>query len=117
MSRLTGLHPPLLGLGMASVVLGLIALMLGFLPVLGIPISALGLLFGLIGLVAAFFPNGDILRWSLGGVVVCATALALNIGIAYAPSSEALTPTVPKPWQGVPDRPSNPPQAESKWFD
>jgi hypothetical protein len=117
MSRLTGLHAPLLGLGMASVVLGLIALMVGFLPVLGIPISAFGLLCGLVGLAGAFFPTGASLRWSVGGVGVCAAALALNLAIAYAPGGEVPTPVIPKPWQGVPDRPSNPPPAESHWFD
>jgi hypothetical protein len=102
---------------MASVVLGIIALMVGFLPVLGIPISAFGLLFGLIGLVAAFFPSGATLRWSVGGVAVCSLALALNVAIAFAPGGYQPNPEVPKSWQPVPDRPSYPPPAPSRWFD
>jgi hypothetical protein len=117
MSRLTGLHAPLLGLGMSSVVLGLIGLLLGWMPVLGIPISACGLFFGLVGLVAAFFPSGAILRWSLAGVAVCSVALAVTVALAYAPAGYQNDPAVPPPWQRVPDRPSNPPPAPSKWFD
>jgi hypothetical protein len=102
---------------MASVVLGLIALMVGFLPVLGVPISAFGLLFGLIGLVAAFFPTQASLRWSMGGVVVCSLALAVNLALARAPSGYQPDPRVPRPWQPVPDRPSNPPPAPSRWYE
>ncbi len=116
MSRLTGLHAPLLGLGMTSVVLGLIALLIGWLPILGIPVAAFGLFFGLVGLVAAFFPSGTTLRWSLAGVAVCSLALAVTIALAYAPAGYLHDPGVPKSWQPVPDRPSNPPPAPSKWF-
>ena len=43
------------GLGMSSIVLGLIALLLFFMPVLGIPIAGCGLAIGLAGLAIAMF--------------------------------------------------------------
>jgi hypothetical protein len=115
MSRLTGLHAPLLGLGMTSVVLGLIGLLLGWMPILGLPISAFGLFFGLVGSIAAFFPSGATLRWSLAGIGICSLALAVTIALAYAPAGYLHDPGVPPSWQAPPDRPSNPPP--SKWFD
>lgn len=75
-----------LGLGMTSLVLGTIGLLLFFLPILGIPISAFGLLFGLIGLGATLFGGGAMLRWSVAGMGLSFLALAINIAIAYTPA-------------------------------
>ncbi len=76
---------PPASLGMLSLVLGTIGLLLFFLPILGAPISAFGLLFGLIGLGFAVAPGGVRLRWSLLGCALSAGALALNAAVAYAP--------------------------------
>ena len=86
MTSLPTADRPPFGLGMSSLVLGTIGLMLFFLPVLGIPISAFGLLFGILGVAASFFTGGVQLRWSLAGLATSAAALAVNIAIAYAPA-------------------------------
>jgi hypothetical protein len=112
MSDFAETYRPLTGLGMASLVLGTVALMLFFLPVLGIPISVLGLLFGLVGSGVALFRPRVSLRWGLGGIGMSALALLLNIGIVYAPAGYIPTGgQQPPPWQAVPDRPYVPPPA------
>ena len=75
-------YRPFTGLGMSSLVLGTVGLMLFFLPILGIPISVLGLFFGLVGFGVGLFRPRVSLRWSLGGIGMSALALLLNIGIA-----------------------------------
>jgi hypothetical protein len=107
--RLTEQHAPLLGFGMTSLVIGLIGLMLFFLPILGIPISALGLCFGVVGAIGALFTGGPALRWSLGGVVVCGLALSVNLALDQAPRGYGDTYPVPAPWQRPRDRPYVPP--------
>ena len=103
---------PLVGCGMASLVLGVIGMMLFFLPILGVPISSFGLFFGLVGMVAALLPTASSLRWSLAGTTVSALALAINIGILYAPAGEQPNRKAPPLWQPVPDRPYVPPPAK-----
>ena len=109
MSSLPEVHNPPIGLGMSSLVMGTIGLMLFFLPVLGIPISAFGLLFGLLGLLAALF-GGRIggaarLRWTLAGIVVSCMGLAVNVALAYAPAGYLPGRDVPQLWQLPPDKP------------
>ena len=111
MRTLLSSHSPLPGLGMTSLVLGTIALILVFLPVLGVPLSAFGLLFGLLGFGVALFSSASSLRWSLAGIAMSALALAANLAIANAPAGYLPEPNVPKPWQPVPDRPHVPPPA------
>ncbi|HLJ94056.1 MAG TPA: hypothetical protein VKU02_12790 [Gemmataceae bacterium] len=111
MSSLPTVHNPPAAPGMLSLVLGVIGLLLFFLPILGIPISVFGLLFGLIGVLAAVRPGGMRLRWSLLGCAASALALAINFGIAYAPSGYLPPPAVPQPWQPIPGRPTIPPPA------
>jgi hypothetical protein len=112
MVRLPETHSPFIGLGMTSLVLGVIGLMLFFMPILGIPISVLGLFFGLLGLSAVLLGGGATLRWSLGGIAVCALALLANIAIAYAPSGYIPGRDTPPLWQNVYDRPYVPPPAD-----
>jgi hypothetical protein len=102
---------PPIDLGPLSVVLGSIGLLLFLLPVLGVPISACALLFGVVGSILAFAPGGVRLRWSLLGCAISSLALAINIAIAYAPAGYQPPPGVPPPWQAVPDRPYVPPPA------
>ncbi len=102
---------PLPALGMTSLVLGVIALLLAFLPILGIPLSAFGLLFGFLGFLAALVARGTSLRWSVGGLAASCLALAVNLAIAYAPEGYLPGRKVPRPWQPVSDRPYVPPPA------
>ncbi len=105
---------PLIGLGMTSLVLGTVGLLLFFLPVLGIPLSAIGLLCGVLRL---FQPaeSGTTLRWGVGGVAVSCLALAVNVGVAFAPAGYLPGRKVPRPWQAVPDRPYVPPPARPQY--
>lgn len=115
MSRLPEVHGPPIGLGMSSLVIGTIGLMLFFLPVLGIPLSAFGLLFGLLGLLATFLrgrpAGGAALRWTLAGIAVSSLALAVNVAIAYAPAGYLPGGEVPQLWQVAPNRGYVPPPA------
>jgi hypothetical protein len=86
-------------------VLGVIGLLLFFLPILGMPISIFGLFFGLIGTSVTRLSRGAQLRWSLLGCALSALALAINLGINYAPGGYLPAPVVPPPWQPVPDKP------------
>jgi phosphate/sulfate permease len=109
----TLVHPdnPLLGLGMASLVLAFIALIVFFMPVLGIPISVIALCFGIIGFGVALFTPTAALRWGLAGIAASCLALAVNVAIAKAPSGYLPERRVPTPWQQPPDRPYVPPPA------
>jgi hypothetical protein len=98
---------------MTSLVLGTIALVLAFLPVLGIPISALALFFGLGGLGVAFFAGGASMRWSLAGLLVSSLALSVNLALARAPAGYLPAPGAPRPRQPIPDRPYVPPPSRS----
>jgi len=90
---------------MASIVLGMIGALLFFLPVLGIPISAFGLLCGLAGCIGARAGVGPRLRWSLGGTAFSALVLAINFALYYAPFGYLPPREVPTPWNPPPDRP------------
>jgi hypothetical protein len=102
---------PLPGLGMGSLVPGFIALVLAILPVLGIPISACGLVLGILGVVVAVLGGGS-LRWSLAGIAVCALALVVNVALADVPAHDLPGRSVPRPWPSVPDRPYVAPPAK-----
>ncbi len=98
------------GFGMTALVLGAIGMMLCFLPVLGVPLSALGLLLGLIGLVIAWRQGGVQLRWSVLGVAASFLALVINIAITFSPWGYVpQNREVPKMWRQPPDRPYVPP--------
>ena len=103
-------HNPPLGLGLTSVVLGAVGLLLFLLPVLGIPIGAAGLAFGLVGLVVALFGGPSSLRWSVVGIAVCVVALAADVSIAIAPQGFLPDPK-PRVTQPAVDRPYVPPPA------
>jgi len=92
-------------LGLLSMVLGTISLLLFFLPILGLPISAFSLLFGIMGLLVTFGQGGLPLRRSLQGCALSTLALTFNLSITYAPSGYLTDPIVQPPWQPVPNRP------------
>lgn len=99
------------GFGMTSLVLGAIALAFNFLPVLGVPLSAFGLFFGLVGVVVvALRQGGARLRWSLMGIGASVLALAVNVAITYSPWGYLPQNwDVPPLWRAPADRPYVPP--------
>jgi hypothetical protein len=107
---------PLPALGMSSMVLGVIALILAFLPILGIPLSACGVILGIIGIFAAFTVPGTYLRWAVAGLLTSLLSLAVNLAIWWAPGvrGEVPSPRTPTPWQPGPGRPANPPPAHPR---
>jgi hypothetical protein len=70
------------GLGAASLALGCVGLCFFFLPVMGIPVSAVGLLLGLIGLAAGRGRTGRGQRLAVSGTLLCLAALALDSALA-----------------------------------
>jgi hypothetical protein len=98
-----------LAFGLTSFVLGMIGFLLFFLPILGAPISVVGLFAGLAGCLVAGATTRGSMRWSVGGAVLCLFALGLNVAVAYAPRYGP-PPTGP-PTVSVPDRPYVPPPA------
>jgi hypothetical protein len=103
---------PLVGLGMASLVVGTIGLLVFFMPILGIPLSAIALLLGILGFFGAL-PGWHVLslRWSLAGVAMSALALGINVAVSYAPEGYLPDRKSEELWQPAPDRPYIPPPA------
>jgi hypothetical protein len=104
-------HEMSLGLGLTSTVLGTVGLLLFFMPVLGVPLAIVGLLFGLAGFLLAMMRGWTGLRWAVAGIVICGLALAIGAAVALAPSGYVPTPAVPLDTQPVPDRVYVPPPA------
>ena len=98
-----------LAFGVASFVLGMIGFMLFFLPILGAPISVIGLSAGIVGCLIAGATSRGSLRWSVAGLVLCCLALGINVGVAYAP--RGFSPPTGPPTESVPDRPDVSPPA------
>ena len=109
MKRLSLTSGPLVGLGMASLVLGTVGLLLALLPVLGVPISAFGLALGLASLLVAWRKGGIRLRWTLAGIAVSALALGANVAIGYADRGFLPTWDLPGLWRQPPGPPTAPP--------
>jgi hypothetical protein len=109
MNNLPASPSPLTGLGVTSLVLGNIGLLFFFFPILGIPVSAIGLAFGLVALILPQTRRGPDLRYCIYGVLLSASALTLNTAIALGPSG--LVPHMDLPragFRGTPE-PGNPP--------
>lgn len=100
-----------LAFGMTALVLGHIALVLFFMPVLGVPISAAGLIFGLAGLVLAPLTPRSSRRFSVAGFAVCAVALLVTLALHRAPAGYLPAPRVPPSWQRALGAPNPPPPA------
>jgi hypothetical protein len=79
-------------------------------PVLGGPISLLGLFAGGIGwILASLFRMGS-LRWAVAGTLLSCLALSINLLIAFAPSGDISRHEGRRVWE-VPGRPDVPPPA------
>ena len=100
----TTLDPPI-GAGLMSVILGSVGLLLFFMPVLGVPLGAAGLVFGLIGVVLARWGGWTSLWWSIAGVALSGLALSISVAIAEAPAGFVPARSVPLDTQPVPDQP------------
>ena len=86
---------PPLAFGVASFVLGMIGFMLFFLPILGAPISVIGLGAGVVGcLVAGATSQEGSLRWSVAGVVL--SCLARSGSTLASPMRPAATHPRPR---------------------
>jgi hypothetical protein len=110
-ANLPEMEPPRLAFGVTSFVLGMIGFMLFFLPILGAPISVIGMAAGIAGCLLAGATSRGSMRWSVGGIVLCCLALGINVAVAFAPRFSA-PPTGP-PAVTVPDRPYvSPPSLE-----
>jgi hypothetical protein len=93
-----GSAPPL-ALGLMSIVLGMIGAALFFLPILGMPISACGIVVGLAGMLRAAFGDRSEARASIVGFAVSCAALAMVFAIDYAPIGYEPSDAVPRLWQ------------------
>ncbi len=103
------------GLGTASFVIGSIGLLLCPLPILGAPISSLGLIGGVVGCGLIAFGSSSNFRWSAAGAVLSALALSVNLAIAYGPSTESAPREVPQIHSTVPKRTFVPPPRRSPY--
>jgi hypothetical protein len=98
-------------IGLVSTVLGSIGMLLFFLPILGTPLSAIGLVAALAGVTGAWADREISLRWSVAGLLICGAALTANLGMAFGPIDLVPRYPVAPMWQPVPDRPYVPPPA------
>lgn len=100
MLGLSHVREPLPALGMTSFVLGVIGLLLFFLPILGAPLSACGILCGVVGIVGPWAPSSTSVRWAWAGLAASCMALGINVAVAYAPAGYLHFSGVPR--QGRP---------------
>ncbi len=116
MIRLPKTQRPPIELGMTSLVLGFTGLLLFFLPILGLPLSAAGGLFAIIGTGIALAGGPMSLRWSVFGILLCAIAIGVNVLMTYPEAGKLPERAVPQSWQQVPDRPwVSPPARPGFW--
>lgn len=80
-------------LGVVSLILGIVAFMICWIPIVGmlsIPLSALGVLLGAIGLLVALFRGGSGIGYPIGGAAVSGLALAIGIAQVVVIASPSL---------------------------
>jgi hypothetical protein len=68
-------------LGMASMVLAIIAMFFFFIPIMALPLGLVALALGVVGFVATLFSKDLSLRWAVGGLAVSGMALAVIMAI------------------------------------
>jgi hypothetical protein len=115
MNSSSPIHDPPVGMGATSVVLGSVGLLLFFMPILGIPLSAVGLLFGVVGLLMAIGGRSS-LRWSPAGAVLCCLALGVGIAIAVVASHDLPDRSNRQTEQDAAERLYIPPPAPPNWL-
>jgi len=74
-------------LGIAALILGILAFLICWIPLiglLGLPLSCLGLLVGMAGIILAVCRKGSGLGFSIAGSAICALAMCVTIGMSYA---------------------------------
>ncbi len=74
-------------LGVASVILGILAFLICWIPfvnLLGVPLSALGFLLGLLGLVVALTRKGASIGYPIAGLALCGLALLVAVTMTGA---------------------------------
>ncbi len=113
MRKSFSLSLPPVAFGLASVVISTAGLLLFFLPILGVPVAACGLLLAIAGLFTAAFRDRSNLRWSIVGIVVSCAALAVGLAMNNAPHGHRPGSAVPRLWQSPPNRLYIPPPAAS----
>jgi hypothetical protein len=102
---------PPVGFGLSSIILGAISTVLFILPIIGLPIAAIGIVVGLWGIVVAVVRGKARLRLCVAGVLISACGFIMIAAIARAPSGyfspRAVFPTLPP----LENRPYVPPPA------
>lgn len=111
MTTSSDIHDLSLGLGLTSLVLGVVGLLLFALPILSIPLGIAGLVFGVGGLLRALPDGWARLRWPVAGIALAGLALAASLAIDQAPSAYMPIRAIPLDTQAMPDRPYVPPPA------
>jgi hypothetical protein len=99
------------GVGLTSMILGAVGLLLFFLPILSIPLSCLGFMFGLAGLLMAVYGGWASLRLSVAGIALSSLTLVLSVAIAQTAAGYLSIPLRSAVEQQVPDQPYVPPPA------
>jgi hypothetical protein len=102
---------PVVEAGLAAAALGSAAAILILLPVISIPLSAIGLLCGTIGIIAAWCGYPNSMRVAIAGSVLCCITLGTGVLINFAPRSETPGRSMIPLWEPPPGRPSVPPPA------
>jgi hypothetical protein len=111
MTKSSPTSDPPLGVAVTSVVLGAVGSLLFFLPILSIPLGAIGAVLGLTGIVLAIRGGWTSLRWSIVGLVVSAAAMGMGVNIAQAPAGYLRSRAIPLNARPVPEQPYVPPPA------
>ena len=104
-------YVPPAGVGLTSVILGAVALILFIFPILSIPLSCLGLLFGIAGSLMAIFGRWASLRLSVAGIALSILTLVISVAIAQTAAGYLSTPPHSVTEQQIPDRTYVPPPA------
>lgn len=98
-------------LGIASMVLGILAFVICWIPILnllGLPLSGLGLLLGIIGIIISATRGGSGIGFPIAGTAIAFVALVVVLWM-YATLAQALAPAGVQPIQpALPAAPSTP---------
>lgn len=105
---------PPVGLGLCSVVMGMVGLAFFIVPILGMPISAVGIAAGLAGIIAAWCRQPVSLRLAVAGLLL-STASFLMIWSIDLAASGYFAPSSSRPkLEPIPRRPFIPPPAKAE---